>query len=279
VSGANVRSAGAWTAILLAGQRPGEDAFAQAYGVSAKALIPVGGEPMLGRVARTLLECPSVGRILILAQEPEALMEGELAWLAAEPRVSTARAAPGISTSIAAVAGGPRAPYPVLIATADHPLLRPEMVEHFIAASEGLDIGFALVERQVVERVHVTRRTWIKFQDGHFTGANLFALVTPASAKGVGFWARVERDRKKVLRLLLFFGPTIFLRAFTRTISHHAAVAKAGRNIGLRLRAVLLPFAEAAIDVDKPADLELAERILAARVESGESDPPGPPRA
>jgi hypothetical protein len=33
----------------------------------------------------------------------------------------------------------------------------------------------------------------------------------------------------------------------------------------MRLKAVILPFAEAAIDVDKPADLELVERILAAR--------------
>ncbi|HFD15721.1 MAG TPA: MobA-like NTP transferase domain containing protein, partial [Rhodospirillales bacterium] len=30
-------------------------------------------------------------------------------------------------------------------------------------------------------------------------------------------------------------------------------------------RAVVLPFAEAAVDVDKPADLELVERLLAGR--------------
>jgi hypothetical protein len=41
------------------------------------------------------------------------------------------------------------------------------------------------------------------------------------------------------------------------------AVTKVGRNLGIRLRAVRLPFAEAAIDVDKQADLELVERIVA----------------
>lgn len=255
---------GEWTAIVLAGQRPGENDFAAAYGVPAKALIPVGGEPMLSRVVKTLLACPSVKRVLVMAQSPDALLTGEAAWLKDEPRVGTALAGAGISTSVDAVAGTKSAPWPVLVTTADHALLRPEMVEAFIAGSADADSAFAMVERKVVERVHPeTKRTWIKFSDGHYSGANLFALVTPAARLGVKFWSRVEQDRKKALRLLWFFGPEIFLRAFTRTVSLDGAAGMAGRKLGLRLRAVKLPFPEAAIDVDKPADLELAERILA----------------
>ena len=41
--------------------------------------------------------------------------------------------------------------------------------------------------------------------------------------------------------------------------------------VGATVRAVELPFAEAAIDVDKPADLKLAARILARRASSGVS--------
>jgi hypothetical protein len=33
--------------------------------------------------------------------------------------------------------------------------------------------------------------------------------------------------------------------------------------MGVRVRAVRMPWAEAAIDVDRPADLELVNRILA----------------
>ena len=254
-----------WTAILLAGQRPGEDGFAAAHGVAAKALIRVGGEPMLGRVARTLLASPSVGRILVLAQQPERLFAGELAWMAEEPRIAASVGGEGISSSIAAVAGTPEAPFPVLVTTADHALLTPEMVETFLAGAADADGAFALVERAVVERVHETRRTWIKFSDGHFTGANLFALVTPASRGSLAVWGRAEQDRKRALKLLSFFGPEILLRAFTRTISMETAVRKIGRKLGIRLRAVRLPYAEAAIDVDKPADLDLVERIVAAR--------------
>jgi GTP:adenosylcobinamide-phosphate guanylyltransferase len=256
---------GEWTAILLAGRRPGEDAFAAAHGVSAKALIPVAGEPMLGRVARTLLASPSVGRIVVLAQQAGALLTGHLDWMAAEPRIAAAEAGERISTSVAAVAGTAAAPYPVLVATADHPLLRPEMIETFIAGAAGADAAFAMVERKTVEQVHPeTKRTWLKAADGHYSGANLFAFMTPKSQAGMEFWARAEKDRKRTLKLLSFLGPGIFLRAITRTISLDAAAERAGRKAGFRLKPVVLPFPEAAIDVDKPEDLELAERILAA---------------
>ena len=250
---------------MLAGQRPGENDFARANGVPAKALIPVAGEPMLGRVTRTLLAARSVKRIVILAQDAASLLQGDLAWIKAEERISTAEAGFGISTSIRAVAGSDAAPWPVLIATADHALLTPEMVEHFLARAKG-DAAFATVERGVVEAAYPeTRRTWIKFADGHFTGANLFALNNPNARKGLDIWANVEQDRKKALKLVRFFGPMLALRALTRTIGLEGALKLVGRKAGIDARAVRLPFAEAAIDVDKPADLSLVEKILEGR--------------
>jgi GTP:adenosylcobinamide-phosphate guanylyltransferase len=255
-----------WTAILLAGERPGENEFAAMHGVSAKALIPVGGEPMLGRVARTLLDAAAVQKIIILAQEPENLLAGRLAWMASEPKITTATSGDGISHSIKAIAGKPEAPFPVLIATADHALLTPEMVETFLAEAEGCDTAFALVSRATVEAAYPeTRRTWLRFADGDYTGANLFALRTPASRKGLEIWAEVERDRKKVAKLFFFFGPVLAIRALTRTIALDDALARVGRRVGMKIRAIRLPFADAAVDVDKPADLELAERILRDR--------------
>jgi CMP-N-acetylneuraminic acid synthetase len=43
------------------------------------------------------------------------------------------------------------------------------------------------------------------------------------------------------------------------------ALARASRVIGAKIAAVVMPQPEAAIDVDKPADLELVETILARR--------------
>ena len=65
--------------------------------IAAKALIEIGGEPMLGRVARALLACPSVGRIVVLAQQPGDLLRGKLGWMADEPRIGTRASGDGIS--------------------------------------------------------------------------------------------------------------------------------------------------------------------------------------
>jgi hypothetical protein len=59
--------------VLLAGSRPGGDPFARAHGVATKAEIAVAGVPMVTRVAETLLASGSVARIVVLAQEPDAL--------------------------------------------------------------------------------------------------------------------------------------------------------------------------------------------------------------
>ena len=260
---------GEWTAIVLAGRRPGENGFAEAHGVAVKALIPVGGEPMLGRVARTLLASPSIARIVVLGQQSAAMLDADLGWMARTPEIAAVEGGEGISESVGALAGTDAAPYPILVTTADHPLLRPEMVETFLAGAAGADAAFAMVERRTVERVHPgTRRTWLKAADGHYSGANLFALATPASHKATQFWSRAEKDRKRTLKLLSHFGPAIFLRAMTRTISLQAAADRIGRKAGIELRAVLLPYPEAAIDVDKPADLALAQRILEERAAS-----------
>jgi GTP:adenosylcobinamide-phosphate guanylyltransferase len=271
---------GKWTAIILAGRRPGEDGFAASHGVTTKALIRAGGEPMLGRVARALLASPSIGRIVVLAQEPEPLLAGALDWMAAEPRVATARSGDNISQSVGRLAGTGLAPWPVLVTTADHALLEPEMVERFIAGAAGFDVAFAMVERGVVERAYPdTKRTWLKAANGHFSGANLFALMNAHSALGTDFWARAEKDRKRTMKLLSFLGLGIFLRTVTRTISLEGATEAVGRKAGFALKAVLLPFAEAAIDVDKPSDLELVERILAGRAALPAPSPAGRPEA
>src|SRR3546814_4412308 len=78
--------------------------------------------PMLGRVARTVLETPSIARAIVLSQDPDALLTGALQWLADDPRVATALAEDGISASVMAVAGSEAAPWPVLVVTADHAL-------------------------------------------------------------------------------------------------------------------------------------------------------------
>ncbi len=258
-----------WTAILLAGQRPGVDPLAQVFGEQWKALIGIDGEAMLSRVAKTLLASPSIGRVLVVAQQPEILFVGDCAWLANEPRVATAVSTSGIAVSVAALAGTPQAPWPVLVTTADHPLLTPAMVEAAVAGAAGADVAVGMVSARTLLAVYPgNRRTWLRFARDDWTGANLFALVTAKARGPLLAWSEVERDRKKALKLIWHFGPLLALRAMTRTITLAGALASAGRKLGAVVKPIDLPFAEAGIDVDKPSDHALATQILQARAKN-----------
>jgi GTP:adenosylcobinamide-phosphate guanylyltransferase len=250
-----------WTAIVLAGQRPGEDPLASHFGETFKARVRLGGETMLARVLRALTQTPEVARIVVLAQD-----DAVLAGIDRDERIRFVTSGAGISASIAALAGEADAPWPVLVTTADHPLLTPEIISHFLAESTACDLAVGVVERHTLETAYPgNRRTWLRFSDGAWTGANLFALNGAAARAALEFWSRAEQDRKTAWRLFLHFGPWLCLRALTRTIGLTRGLAQAGARLGLSARLIALPFAEAAIDVDKPSDHDLAEQILAKR--------------
>ena len=255
-----------WTAILLAGDRPGGDPLARHFGVARKALVAVAGQTMLGRVAATLLAAPQIGRVIILAQDPQALMVGDTVDLVRHPKIVLMPSGPGIAASISAIAGSATAPFPLLVTTADHVLLTEAMLAEFLANAADCDAAFGVGERRSMEaRYPESRRTWLKFPDGHYSGANLFALRTVRVAPALTLWEGYEQDRKRPWKLFARFGPQLLLRALTRTITFPAAVRRAGTRLSLRVKPVILSAAEAMIDVDKLADLELAEAILISR--------------
>ncbi|HZF36268.1 MAG TPA: NTP transferase domain-containing protein, partial [Candidatus Angelobacter sp.] len=59
-----------FTALILAGSRGPDDPVARQAGRTHKALVPVGGVPMLLRVLRTLRQTPSIGRLALCIDRP-----------------------------------------------------------------------------------------------------------------------------------------------------------------------------------------------------------------
>jgi CTP:molybdopterin cytidylyltransferase MocA len=249
--------------VLAAGRGP-NDPMAKAYEVTHKCLVEIGGEPMLKRVVRTLLASPEIASVTVSIEKKELLTDA-LGPLAA--RVAFLASAESAARS--ALAALPEdAEYPWLITTGDHPLLTLEMLRYFLDAATGsgadLCAGLARAET-ILARFPDARRTYLPFGPDRVSGCNLFALTSPAARKALAFWHDLERLRKKPWRLIGAFGPVALLRFFAGTLTLDSAFALASRRLGLTARPVLMPFAEAAVDVDKPADKELAERILRER--------------
>jgi len=249
-----------YTAILLAGSRPGGDPFAAEFGTDLKALIPVAGEPMVLRPVRALLASTSVGRVIVLSQAPERIAAVLPEGVEFRPSAST------IAATILALCDDPSIEWPLLVTTADQALLDPATVDEFCGAAASADIAIGVVERAaLMKRLPTTRRTWLKFRGGAYTGANLFALRSPEVAPAIELWRSVEQDRKKGWRLLSLFGPTVLLGAGLKLFSLDDALERIGRKLGLSIKAVRLSDPLAGIDVDKAADHALAEAILTGK--------------
>lgn len=259
---------GRWSALVLAGSRRGEDDPVARYrGVRHKSLATAGGVPLLVRVVEALRAVPRIGDILVSLDDPRLIesLPG-LAALEANGRLRLLTSAAGLSRSVAD--GFAHAGAPLLVTTADHALLERAMVEQVLTAAETAraDVAAGLVAAgTITARYPETRRTYLRFRDGGYSGANLFALRTPVAERGIAFWERLERDRKQPWRLARALGPHLLLAYLLRLWTLEDAMGRVSARLGLKAVAVPIPIAEAAIDVDRPADLDLVEAILARR--------------
>ena len=251
-----------WTAIVLAGSRPGTDPFAEIYGTDLKALIPVGGVPMVARPVEALLDSPEIGQVRVLAQQTDRIT----AVLPMDARLSIEDSGETIAATMAAILASASTRFPLLVTTADHALLDPAMVADFCAKAEGADLAIGLVERTaLMARLPNSERTWLRFRGGAYSGANLFAFGSAKAASAVELWRSVEQDRKKGWRMIAGLGPLALLGAALRLRTLNQTLDSVGRRLGLSIRKVELFNPLAAVDVDKPADHELVTAIIEGR--------------
>jgi hypothetical protein len=128
------------------------------------------------------------------------------------------------------------------------------------------DISIGVVEREtLLRRFANANRTWLKFRSGAYTGANLFALQSPKVAAAIELWRTVENERKKGWRVISLLGPLVLVGTVLRLLSIDQVLAMVGRKLGLSIQAVRLSNPLAGVDVDKSADHDLAEAILAGK--------------
>jgi len=251
-----------WTAVVLAGSRPGRDAFAEQFGAELKALIPVAGEPMVCRPVRALLETKRVGKILILSQSPELIA----AVLPKSRRIKVLESQGTIAEAIENLILKRVAQFPILVTTADHALLDAQTVSEFTERAAGADLAVGVVERKsLLERLPQAKRTWIAFRGGAYSGANLFAFGSIKALAAIEQWRSVEQDRKKGWRLLSALGPAVLRGALLRMRTIDETATTMAGKLGMSARVIELSNPLAAVDVDKPVDHAIVETILAGK--------------
>lgn len=243
------------TALVLAGQRLGGDALAQTFAVPHKAMLPLAGRPMGEWVIDALRGCSQIGSILVA---------GDTAPLLARNNVLPAASLPTIGETVEAVMD--TVPLPLLITTIDHPLLTPAMIAEFLGRVPDCDCAVAVARTETVQGAYPeAKRTYLRFRSAQVTGCNLFLLSGPAARKVVRFWTRMDAQRKDPGAMVRALGFGSLMLWSLGLLTLDGAAQRLSRRLGVRLAVVEMSSAEAAIDVDKPEDVRLAERILLGR--------------
>lgn len=255
-----------FTALILAADRAPGDPVARAAGVSCKCLAPVGGTPLVLRVLDALTAAEQIGDLILCGPHQDAvdgeprlrarIALGEVRWVENEatPSASTYKVLKSLPNHS-----------PVLVTTADHGLLSPRIVDYFCceARTTGSDlvVGLAL-HRQLAEAYPGTKRTVTRLRDGTYCSCNLFAFLTHRAQAAAHFWRTVERHRKKPIRVIRVSGWVAVLRYLLGRLSLDEGLKRISRRMNLNVAAVVMPFAEAAVDVDTVSDWRLVEKIL-----------------
>jgi GTP:adenosylcobinamide-phosphate guanylyltransferase len=261
--------------IVLAGDRGPDDPVARETGADCKALSPVCGVPMLLRVLDTLRQAPGVATI-VLAGPRQAVLDTN-PWLAKKLQdAGIAWVPPGASPSASALQALDAVPAgtPVLITTADHVLLAPEMLAAMHEGARGHDVAVALAPYRLVHSAYPkSRRTVLRLgRDGGYCGCNLFAVNSDNGKRLVSMWRQVEAQRKHPARMIVgLLGIWGVLRYLLGLLTLDQAMARLSRRTGIDVHAVVLTQPEAAVDVDSVDDLRLAETILRARGGGGQA--------
>ena len=261
------KSQQAFTAIVLAADRGPDDPVARSAGVPCKSLTPVAGIPMVFRVINAL-ETTSEVDAIILCGPPEPILTqaleladliaagGNLNWYANQETPST---------SAYYVLQRLPEEVPVLLTTADHALLNARILDYFCshARATGCDVVAGIARHEAVAAAYPqTKRTATRLADGAYCGCNLFAFLTPRARLAADFWRQVESQRKNPLRVIRILGWAAVLRFLMGRLTLMEALDRLSRRLGFKAGAVIMPFAEAAVDVDSVSDLELVEKIV-----------------
>ena len=251
-------------AILTAGgiPKPGEPLYETTRGTS-KALLDLHGKPMAQWVLDALDEAETVHGILIIG------LAADCGLVSRKPVQYLENQGGMLSNILAGIRRvkeiDPSAEH-VMIASSDVPAVQAHMIDWVVntALQTDADLNYNVIEQQVMEaRFPGSRRSYVHLKDGSFCGGDINVVRTILVAED-SVWKDLIEARKNALKQATIMGWDVLFLLLIRQITINEVVRRVSKRVGLKGRALVCPYAEIGMDVDKPFQLEIMRADLAS---------------
>ncbi|AWR87380.1 hypothetical protein Mtai_v1c21480 [Meiothermus taiwanensis WR-220] len=227
---------------MLAGGNAG-DPLAQKFGVASKTLVPYRGRPLLEYTLEALvqagLEVILVGPSLPLNPPPQRALPDQGSLLA------------NLEAGIKAAQGSK-----VLVSTGDMPFLQAEAVRWVLENAPQAGFVYTIVARPTIEqRFPGMRRTYARVREGYFTGGNLVIIDKKLFFTALPLLRQALELRKKPLALARMIGLGTLVKVLLGRADIPGLEARVSQIIGVPAKALITPYPEIGVDIDKEEDL------------------------
>ncbi len=240
--------------------KPDDPLFEFTQGQS-KALLDVAGKPMAQWLLDALDGSKQVGNIVIVGLDGPS-------GLSSSKNLHFVPNQGGMLHNIFAAARKIKEINPgadkLLIAASDIPTVTSEMVDWIINQIDpNDDLLFHAVERSIMEtRFPNSQRTFTKIKGMQICGGDLNVSSISNVLAENSIWQELADSRKNPLKQASLIGFDTLLAVLLRLEDIDQLGKRASRNLGIRGRAILCPYPEIAMDVDKVSHLETVRKDL-----------------
>ena len=263
-------------AVVLAGgiPRPDEPLYSYSNG-QAKALIDVAGKPMIQWVLDALGQSKSIDRVLVmgLSSKAELPCKKPISYMSNQGKLLE-----NIKAGTARVLElNPQAEY-VMIVSSDIPAVTGEMVDWLVktCSESDDDLYYNVVRREDMERRYPgSRRTYTRLKDMEVCGGDMNVVRAAVVNENSDFWNKVFDSRKNPAGQAALLGPGIIFKLLTRQLTADDVIQEVASKLDLKGRAIVCPYPEIGMDVDKPHQLEIVRADMQRRVRKAASRPAG----
>ncbi len=157
-----------------------------------------------------------------------------------------------------------------LLISSDIPAITSKMIDWMVKAVEDqpYEVFYSVVERKVMEkRYPQSRRTYTRLKDMEFCGGDVHALRPSIVNRNNPLWERILAARKNPLKQAWLVGIDTLFYFLTRQMNLEQAAVFLSKKLGIKGKALVLPFAEMGMDVDKTFQYEIILKDLCQKQE------------